>query len=203
MGIAGKLNDNADVTAPVYSYWPNDYGLYNMAGNVSEWVMDVYRPLTFEDEQDFRPFRGNVYKKLLRDEDGIVADKDSLGKMVYVDVELKDAANRRNYRRADNINYLDGDLESQLNLNGGWGTAKEADGQIEPENESNSMYEFGQTSLINDRSRVYKGGSWIDRAYWMQPGTRRFLDEDMSTDYIGFRCAMDRIGSPQGLGGAY
>ena len=30
-----------DVTAPVYSYWPNDYGLYNMAGNVSEWVMDV------------------------------------------------------------------------------------------------------------------------------------------------------------------
>ncbi len=203
MGIAGKLNDNADVTAPVYSYWPNDYGLYNMAGNVSEWVMDVYRPLTFEDEEDFRPFRGNVYKKLLRDEDGIVADKDSLGKMVYVDVELKDAANRRNYRRADNINYLDGDLESQLNLNGGWGTVKEADGQVEPEDESNSMYEFGQTSLINDRSRVYKGGSWIDRAYWMQPGTRRFLDEDMSTDYIGFRCAMDRIGSPQGLGGAY
>jgi sulfatase modifying factor 1 len=45
MGVAGSLNDNADVTAPVFSYWPNDYGLYNMAGNVSEWVMDVYRPL--------------------------------------------------------------------------------------------------------------------------------------------------------------
>ena len=44
MGVAGKLNDNADITAPVYAYWPNDYGLYNMAGNVSEWVMDVYRP---------------------------------------------------------------------------------------------------------------------------------------------------------------
>jgi len=50
MGIAGNLNDNADITAPVYSYWPNDYGLYNMAGNVSEWVMDVYRPLTNEDK---------------------------------------------------------------------------------------------------------------------------------------------------------
>ena len=44
MGVAGNLNDNADITAPVRSYWPNDYGLYNMAGNVSEWVMDVYRP---------------------------------------------------------------------------------------------------------------------------------------------------------------
>ena len=117
MGIAGKLNDNADVTAPVYSYWPNDYGLFNMAGNVSEWVMDVYRPITFEDVEDFRPFRGNVYKKVLRDEDGIIAEKDSLGRMIYVDVEMKDAMNRRNYRRADNINYQDGDLESQIDRN--------------------------------------------------------------------------------------
>jgi len=68
MGVAGALNDNADVTAPVYSYWPNDYGLYNMAGNVSEWVMDVYRPLSLEDNDDFRPFRGNVYKTKLLDE---------------------------------------------------------------------------------------------------------------------------------------
>lgn len=28
--------DNADITAPVKSYWPNDYELYNMAGNVAE-----------------------------------------------------------------------------------------------------------------------------------------------------------------------
>ena len=58
MGVAGALNDNADVTAPVYSYAPNDYGLYNMAGNVSEWVMDVYRPGTLQDAQEFRPVQG-------------------------------------------------------------------------------------------------------------------------------------------------
>lgn len=40
MGIAGSLNDHADVTAPVKSYWPNDYGLYNCAGNVAELVAD-------------------------------------------------------------------------------------------------------------------------------------------------------------------
>ena len=62
MGVSGHLNDNADITAPVYSYWPNDYGLYNMAGNVSEWVLDVYRPMTSRDADEFRPFRGNVFK---------------------------------------------------------------------------------------------------------------------------------------------
>ena len=40
MGVAGSLNDNADVTAPAKSYWPNDFGLYNCAGNVSEMVAD-------------------------------------------------------------------------------------------------------------------------------------------------------------------
>ena len=40
MGVAGSLNDNADITAPVKSYWPNDFGLYNCAGNVAEMVAD-------------------------------------------------------------------------------------------------------------------------------------------------------------------
>lgn len=40
LGIAGALSDNADVTAPVHSYSPNQAGLYNMAGNVAEMVSD-------------------------------------------------------------------------------------------------------------------------------------------------------------------
>ena len=36
MGVAGNLNDNADVTAPVMSYWPNKLGIYNLVGNVAE-----------------------------------------------------------------------------------------------------------------------------------------------------------------------
>jgi len=54
--------------------------------------------------------------------------------------------------------------------------------------------------VISDKSRVFKGGSWRDRVYWLSPGTRRFLDDDLSTANIGFRCAMDRVGSPVGLG---
>jgi sulfatase modifying factor 1 len=56
-----------------------------------------------------------------------------------------------------------------------------------------------ETSLVNDQSRVYKGGSWRDRAYWLTPGARRFLDESASRDDLGFRCAMTRVGSPAGF----
>ena len=55
------------------------------------------------------------------------------------------------------------------------------------------------TTLISDKSRVFKGGSWKDRAYWLASGNRRFLDEDKSTATLGFRCAMDRLGSSRGL----
>jgi gliding motility-associated lipoprotein GldJ len=195
MGVAGQLNDNAEITAPVYSYWPNDYGLYNMAGNVSEWVMDVYRPMTAQDADDFRPFRGNVFKTLERDEEGYIAEKDSLGRLKYREVNAEDdnLGNRRNYKKADVINYQDGDLQSTLDFEN-LGQYQENGGK------DGAMYDFSETSLISDRSRVYKGGSWDDRAYWMTPGTRRYLEEDQSTNKIGFRCAMIRVGSPTGLG---
>lgn len=56
-GIAGKLNDGAMITTYVYDYPPNDFGLYNMAGNVNEWVQDVYRPLSFQQVEDMNPVR--------------------------------------------------------------------------------------------------------------------------------------------------
>ena len=52
-----------------------------------------------------------------------------------------------------------------------------------------------RTSLITDEVRVYKGGSWKDRAYWLDPAQRRFMPQYLATDHIGFRCAMTRLGS--------
>jgi sulfatase modifying factor 1 len=56
-GIAGKLNDGAMIPTYIYDYPPNDFGLYNMAGNVNEWVQDVYRPLSFQEMDDLNPAR--------------------------------------------------------------------------------------------------------------------------------------------------
>jgi formylglycine-generating enzyme required for sulfatase activity len=62
------------------------------------------------------------------------------------------------------------------------------------------MYEYAKTSLVNDKSRVIKGGSWRDRAYFLNPGTRRYLDQRQANAWLGFRCAMTRVGSPVGMG---
>lgn len=176
MGMSGRLNDRAHITAPVRTSMPNDFGLYHMAGNVSEWVADIYRPMTSlalsdVDNQDLNSFRGNRFKTKVT-EDGEIVEKDSLGRIQYRYVTDEEAADRENYRKGMVHDYLDGDEQSK------------------------SIYEYGVATLISNKSRVIKGGSWADRAYWLSPGARRFKEEDKSDRTIGFRCAMTRTGSP-------
>jgi len=198
MGVAGALNDGADIPTEVGTYFPNDYGLYNMGGNVSEWVLDVYRASSLDDFDDLAGYRGNVFKTKVTDQDGYVAPKDSLGRIKYRDIDITEAAGRRNYSKADNINYLDGDYMSGI-VEGGddatWLSAPDSivDGSMSA---TSLLYDYGNTSMIDDHVRVYKGGSWRDPAYYLSPATRRFLDETEATNYIGFRCAMIRVGSP-------
>jgi hypothetical protein len=434
MGVAGRLNDGADISDRVDSFWPNDYGLYHMAGNVSEWVMDVYRPLTSEVADGFMPFRGNKFQTQLLVPNGLydkpvkaneniydvhgmkefvnefarvkylahankkytqdagnnyqsnMADKsatkdtsakgtdtagaqgapksgfvnnnpmnsrvyakqdprkyqfnapsnyyisnnskftsqermqfeflDTLNMMLdtaialhnqgrtiaasaYIervlfnkdlpmeiqegakkqdllelmalafdypepnaylgidtalfsreylerkflsystdptittwimtlrnglsefitttkgsqrwrDVTVEENAGRLNYRKDDYIDYLDGDLESSIYYNNSQRKEEINSGMRDPKlvmyqnehenfNLGNEGINAGKsgwpTTLVSDKSRVYKGGSWADMAYWLAVGNRRFLDEDKSSATIGFRCAMDRIGS--------
>ena len=198
MGVAGSLNDNGSITTDVKSYWPNDYGLYCMAGNVNEWVQDVYRPLTSEDVDGFNPFRGNVYTDLKRDANGGVVAKDRLGRLYVDTVKDIDVANRYNYQKGDYRNYRDGDLQSAIPEGADWTTEDNKKGSQRMYAQDDSKQNDFVT-LINDNARVYKGGSWKDRAYWLNPSTRRFLDQESSRDDIGFRCAMIRVGSPSGL----
>ena len=95
-GIAGALNDAGFVTMNIYEYAPNDFGLYNMAGNVNEWVFDIYRPLNFQDMEDLNPIRKSDFLDSEEDYD------------------------------SDNFN-----------------------------------------SMVSNKSRVYKGGSWADGAMWL------------------------------------
>jgi len=197
MGVAGNLNDAGSITVDVRSYWPNDYGLYCMAGNVNEWVQDVYRPLSSEDVDMFNPFRGNVFTDLRRDANGQVVEKDRLGRLQIDTVKPEDVANRYNYQKSDYRNYLDGDVISSISSSLEWSGNAELPQteRMYAQNETDNDY----VTLINDKARVIKGGSWKDRAYWLNPSTRRYLDQEASRDDLGFRCAMIRVGSPAGL----
>ncbi|PIF06228.1 MAG: gliding motility lipoprotein GldJ [Draconibacterium sp.] len=184
MGMAGALNDNADVASPVFSYDPNDYGLYCMAGNVNEWVADVYRPLSNLDVNEFNPFRGNVITEYRRDQNGTLM-RNEFGELI------KDTIAGMDYR-----NFRDGDPDSQISETKDWNAMKN--------NSTSDMYIQDDrpkafSSLITDEVRVYKGGSWKDRPYWLAPGARRYLEQSSSQDDIGFRCAMIRVGSPEGF----
>ena len=166
MGLAGNLNDNASHPGPVRAYLPNDFGLYNMAGNVSEWTADTYRATTSMtlidvDNHDLNPFRGNLFTTKVLDEDGKPVEKDSLGRLQYRQIEDDEAATRENYKRGNVLNYLDGDQESFAG------------------------YDYGTNSLISDKARVIKGGSWVDRAWWLSPGARRFKEEDKADRSLG------------------
>ncbi|RLD65909.1 MAG: gliding motility lipoprotein GldJ [Bacteroidetes bacterium] len=199
MGVAGALNDNASIPAPVDAYWPNDYGLYCMAGNVNEWCLDVYRAMSSQDLEGFRPYRGNVFKTVIRNDDGSITDKDSLGRIQWREMTDEESVSRVNYHTANNINYGDGDSESSISESNDWLAASNEQGSDRMYFSGSGPKGKGMTSLISDRSRVYKGGGWNDRVYWLSPGTRRFLDERKSSGNIGFRCAMTRVGSSGGF----
>jgi len=176
MGVAGSLNDGYEIAAPVKSFLPNDYGLYCMAGNVNEWVQDVYRPNSFSDVNEFQPLRGNVYTNYRRGTDGKPAI-DQHGELVRDTV-------------ANFTNYKDGDYQSIISESEEWKNDS-------TKTSTDEMYASGAGNLIpriSDHSRVYKGGSWKDRTYWLGPGTRRFMDERKSTNDLGFRCAMTHLG---------
>jgi len=175
-GFAGELNDAAIITAPVYQYMSNDYGLFNMAGNVSEWTLDAYRKTTYWEMNDLNPHRGNVFQTMVVDEEGLPVEKDSMGRMRYETQSTESLVDRRNYRSGDVINFLDGDTNSLV------------------------FYDYGNTTMIGgggigmSEARVYKGGSWADEAFWLAPGARRYLEEDQALSTLGFRCAMIRLG---------
>lgn len=174
-GVPGGQNDNSVRTAPVLSYYPNAFGLYNMAGNVSEWTLDTYRPGSHQEVNGYDPFQGNEYYKILMEETE-TAEKDSIGGLTYIPIDSTDIKGK--YNR----DYKSHDVRNAKDDAPGTGFA----------------YDYGVSSIYNNETKVIKGGSWADRSYWLSPGTRRPMQADHSSAKVGFRCVMDRLGSMGG-----
>ncbi|MEH0007161.1 MAG: gliding motility lipoprotein GldJ [Flavobacteriales bacterium] len=184
-GVVGWSNDGAAAPSETRTFPPNDAGLYDMEGNVAEWVADVYKPTIDTETNDLNYYRGNTFTKVVR-KDGKTAvvtetvTYDTLpnGKLVYHDLP----GQVRYKKSGDTDAYPEGSSPSDSAFYSG-------DSPPTGLGQNNR-----NTPDSHDEFRVVKGGSWRDRAYWLDPAERRFMREDRATSWIGFRCAMDRVG---------
>ena len=209
-GIAGWSEEGSGITTSSMAYPPNSFGLYGMAGNVSEWVADVYRPIIDEEANDFNYYRGNIYSKPQITRDGKVTtiDRENFkdqfqvmengrlkifklpGEIASEDL-TEDDLKRINYTRAENRDFQDGDNESTREF------ASSNSNLNRPMYSDPTLTKSSSTkrlTLISNEARVYKGGSWLDRSYYLDPAQRRFYPEYFATNFIGFRNAMSYMG---------
>lgn len=178
MGVSGALNDRYVITNPVDEFEPNDFGLYNMAGNVNEWVMDVYRETTYQETSEYNSYRGNIYSHPVLDEKGGY-QLDSVG-CIKISWGKED----------DKRDAKDGDFASLIDTDYPLDTVGVENLEAVKTDPTDIL-----APRINKNTRVYKGGSWADRIYWLNPSTRRYLDQDKASSQIGFRCAMSTLGN--------
>lgn len=169
-----------------------------MAGNIAEWVADVYRPIIDEDANDFNYYRGNQYKQAVIDENGktVTINEENAsynalpGSLLEEVLSTEDVTKQQrvNYSTGDNRDFNDGDRGSvrDFQIEGDYSRMYNAPSEEDGGEE--------RTTLINDEARVFKGGSWLDRAYYLDPAQRRYLPGNMTTNFIGFRCAMSYLG---------
>jgi gliding motility-associated lipoprotein GldJ len=226
-GLPGWSSDGSDIPNKIKSYPPNGFGLYDMSGNVAEWVADVYRPIIDNEANDFNYFRGNIFTKKMIDKDGNVViaandanaqvEYDTLpnGKIIptqlpgtikYIPITKDDSTLRRNFTVSNNSNIRDGDLnssrfykddEDQFKARPNMYNSPKSPKIVTNSATGSTTYtndDKKRTTLISDISRVYKGGAWSDREYWLDPAQRRYLPEYMATNFIGFRCVTDKVG---------
>ncbi|CAG5086604.1 SUMF1/EgtB/PvdO family nonheme iron enzyme [Parvicella tangerina] len=257
---------NAYSVLPVDAYIPNDFGIYNLSGNVSEWVADTYLERTAESVDVYAPFIGrksrvpneswnykfdeklnapyfdldqlSSFMQELRERHLSIHSQDTVAMRIFnvVEEKIKEASHWESEGKYVNasmlmVDFIYGELEQMKYSHEGFndygyteelpvmtnirhylaksiidipGHIKYEDvspmDRIKYRNNRLDDYPYYDSIMASNHERVFKGANWHDSEKWITPSFRRHHNKYEGTAFIGFRCAMDRVGSPVGLG---
>jgi formylglycine-generating enzyme required for sulfatase activity len=158
--------DGYNYSGAVASYFPNGFGLYNMSGNVAEWVQDVYLPgFSFLRDSNF-------------DGNEVSAEIEPVDSATFMKKYMAQLDGRHN-----DGSPLEDENEDDITYN------------ITPRAElAWREYKFGLTHT--KPSRVTKGGGWANPLSYLQIGSRVRAPETTQNSWTGFRICITQVASP-------
>ena len=188
----------ADVYRPTIDNQANDFNYFR--GNMfTKKMIDKDGKVVIADISD----NAEVEYEMLPN--GKISPKQLPGSIKYIPITKDDMTYKRNYKVSDYSDIGDGDLNSSRFYQDDedrfstratmYNSPREPTREIDPDTGEEVLVKDAKkrTTLISNKTRVYKGGSWVDREYWLDPSQRRYLPEYMATNNIGFRCVTDDI----------
>lgn len=188
----------ADVYRPTIDNQANDFNYFR--GNMfTKKMIDKDGKVVIADISD----NAEVEYEMLPN--GKISPIELPGSIKYIPITKDDMTYKRNYKVSDYSDIGDGDLNSSRFYQDDedrfstratmYNSPREPTREIDPDTGEEVLVKDAKkrTTLISNKTRVYKGGSWVDREYWLDPSQRRYLPEYMATNNIGFRCVTDDI----------